>query len=217
MLLTDIKIPDVPESDILYMDRNIIAPLEEELEKPVSQGQLGERLERQTQAFTDMLDIDMPYLKYNRGTLMHCWFRMFQYFDLIEKFQIDQQNLQKFLVEVSKKYRRVPFHNMTHAFNVTHVCFYIIMILKKESPLTATNADLEESPQPPPSNSLIKQSLLSDLDVLIMILACIGHDLDHPGLGNSYFQKAKDNRALTVNNSSILENYHLYILMGIIE
>lgn len=50
-----------------------------------------------------------------------------------------------------------------------------------------------------------------------MILACIGHDLDHPGLGNSYFQKAKDNRALTVNNSSILENYHLYILMGVIE
>lgn len=50
----------------------------------------SDRLERQTQAFTDMLDIDMPYFKYNRGTLLTCWYRMFQFFELIEKFQIKQ-------------------------------------------------------------------------------------------------------------------------------
>ena len=132
MLLNDLKLPEVVDSDILWLDRKIIAPLEDELEKPMSKQIQSDRLERQTQAFTDMLEIDMPYFKYNRGTLLTCWYRMFQFFELIEKFQIKQQNLQKFLVEVCRKYRRVPFHNMTHAFNVTHTCFYIILQLKKE-------------------------------------------------------------------------------------
>lgn len=48
--------------------------------------------------------------------------------------------------------------------------------------------------------SLLKESLFTDLDILCMILACIGHDLDHPGLGNSYFQKAKEARAQSCNN-----------------
>ena len=67
------------------------------------------------------------------------------------------------------------------------------------------------------SKSLIKSSLFTDVDVLAMILSCIGHDLDHPGLGNSYFSKAREQRALTVNNTSVLENYHLYVLMQLID
>ena len=65
--------------------------------------------------------------------------------------------------------------------------------------------------------SLLKESLFTDLDILAMIIACIGHDLDHPGLGNSYFQKAKEARAVACNNSSILENYHLYTLNSLID
>ena len=61
-----------------------------------------------------------------------------------------------------------------------------------------------------PAKSLIKESTFTDLDILAMILACIGHDLDHPGLGNTYFMKAKEYRAIAVNNTSVLENYHLY-------
>lgn len=140
---------------------------------------------------------------------------MFQFFELMEKFKIDPQNLQKFLVEVCRKYRRVPFHNMTHAFNVTHTCFYIILQLKKE-PVEDTYEDPLNSGQVP-GKSLIKESTFTDLDILAMILACIGHDLDHPGLGNTYFMKAKEYRAIAVNNTSVLENYHLYQLMALID
>ena len=65
--------------------------------------------------------------------------------------------------------------------------------------------------------SLIKETLFTDLDLLSMIIACIGHDLDHPGLGNTYFSKCKEYRAQSVNNMSVLENYHLYVLMNLIE
>lgn len=160
-----------------------------------------------------MLDIDMSYLKYNRGTLLSCWYRMFQFFELIEKFKINPLNLQRFLTEICRKYKRVPFHNMTHAFNVTHTCFYIILQMKKE-PVEDTNEDEESFNQGvKKSKSLIKESIFTDLDILAMILACIGHDLDHPGLGNTYFMKAKEVRATSVNNTSILENYHNYMLM----
>lgn len=139
-----------------------------------------------------MLGIDMCYLKYNRGTLLSCWYRMFQFFELIEKFKINPIHLEHFLVEVSKKYKRVPFHNMTHAFNVTHTCFYLILTLKKEPMEDSKDHDYFNHGN---QKSLIKETLFSDLDILSMIIACIGHDLDHPGLGNTYFQKAKEYRA----------------------
>lgn len=99
------------------------------------------RRNKQVQALSDMLNIDMPYFNYNRGTLLSCWYRMFQFFDLIEKFQIKSANLQKFLIEICKKYRRVPFHNMTHAFNVTHTCFFILLQMKKEPVEDETQED----------------------------------------------------------------------------
>lgn len=57
---------------------------------------------------------------------------MFEHFGFIEKFGINKVNLQKFLLEVCRKYRRVPFHNMTHAFNVSHACFFVILVIKRE-------------------------------------------------------------------------------------
>jgi hypothetical protein len=36
MLLADLQLPDVVDSDYLWLDRKIIEPLEEELQKPVS-------------------------------------------------------------------------------------------------------------------------------------------------------------------------------------
>jgi hypothetical protein len=41
--------------------------------------------------------------------------------------------------------------------------------------------------------------------------------MDHPGLGNSYFAKSKHMITQTVNDMSILEHYHCYKLVKIIE
>ena len=88
----------------------------------------------------------------------------------------------------------------------------------KNEPVEDTNEDEESFNQGvKKSKSLIKESIFTDLDILAMILAFIGHDLDHPGLGNTYFMKAKEVRATSVNNTSILENYHNYMLMQLID
>lgn len=44
----------------------------------------------------------------------------------------------------------------------------------------------------------------------------MGHDLNHPGLGNTYFMKADHVLSETVNGFSVLENFHAYTLFRIL-
>ena len=83
--------------------------------------------------------------------------------------------------------KRVPYHNFTHAFNIVHICYII---------LTKTSL----------------RDYLEDIDVLSCMVGALGHDLDHPGFNNMYYQKTKHPLAQTVNDQGILENYHGYML-----
>ena len=79
---------------------------------------------------------------------------------------------------------------MTHAFNITHVCYWIIKDSKAFSPFQK----------------------------LAMIVSLIGHDLDHPGLGASYFTKSAHPILGAVSGKgSILEHYHLAVLHSILD
>ena len=124
---------------------------------------------------------------------------MFERLNLINKFNIDVIKLKEFVLQVSKSYRRVPFHNFTHCFNVTHVLYCILRQNEHNG-----------------ENQFAKY-VFQDLDKLAMLLACIGHDLNHPGLGNTYFVKADHRLSATVNGKSVLENYHCYSLLRLME
>ena len=78
-----------------------------------------------------MFNFDMPYFSYSRATLVCCWYKMFEHFQLLDELQIDKGTFKSFLTKVAHSYRRQPFHNMTHAFNVTHITFYILNKLRK--------------------------------------------------------------------------------------
>ena len=72
---------------------------------------------------------------------------------------------------------------MTHAFNVTHITFYILQGFSVEAKRNEKDkASSKESGHDP----ILTRSLFSDLDILSMLLAALGHDLDHPGLPNGY-------------------------------
>jgi hypothetical protein len=86
---------------------------------------------------------------------------------------------------------------MTHAFNVTHVMYWIICC--------------------GPNESYLKTKAFTDLDKLAMLIACIGHDLNHPGLGNTYFQKSNHVLSQVVNGRSVLEHFHCYTLFQILN
>jgi high affinity cGMP-specific 3',5'-cyclic phosphodiesterase 9 len=46
------------------------------------------------------------------------------------------------------------------------------------------------------------------LERLVLMTACLGHDLDHPGYNNAYQINAKTDLAILYNDSAPLENHH---------
>ena len=98
--------------------RKLIQPLEE-LDSLPSPGTLQEAL--------DSLDsFDFDYYSYDREILLNCFAQMFDRLGLKHQFSISDKKLERFLVSVAKKMRDVPFHNLTHVFNVTHYMYLLI-------------------------------------------------------------------------------------------
>ena len=71
----------------------------------------------------------------------------------------------------------------------------------------------------------MRGGLLNELDILSILIAAIGHDLDHPGLANAYMAKVEQSNpqiyankkaSEDANNRSFLENHHIKVLMGLI-
>jgi len=89
----------------------------------------------------------------------------------------------RFVSTISCRYRKVPFHNFFHAFNVTQTLYFF---------LTTCNA----------------KHLLGPLEMFSLLIATLCHDADHPGLNNTFHSKAQT-RISNMHKKSTLENHHL--------
>lgn len=58
---------------------------------------------------------------------------------------------------------------------------------------------------------------LGHLELLILLVSCICHDLDHPGYNNIYQINARTELALRYNDISPLENHHCSIAFRLLE
>ncbi|XP_076754326.1 phosphodiesterase 9 isoform X1 [Xylocopa sonorina] len=117
---------------------------------------------------------------------------MFVELDLPQKFNIPLPILRNFLYEVYNNYNEVPFHNFRHCFCVAQMMYAI-----------AWAVDLP--------------SRIGDLEVFILIVSCICHDLDHPGYNNIYQINARTELALRYNDISPLENHHCSVAFRVLE
>jgi hypothetical protein len=52
---------------------------------------------------------------------------------------------------------------------------------------------------------------LSDLNLMAGLIACLLHDVGHPGVTNGFLISIKHLKAIRYNDRSILENHHLAI------
>jgi len=103
---------------------------------------------------------------------------------LTETFQLSSAKLEKFLSAVFSNYKRTnAFHNLYHAFSVFHAAWLI-------------------------AGTPTAQTLLTPLDTLCLLLAALGHDLDHPGNSNGFEKALGSELALRHNDCSILERHH---------
>ncbi|XP_047368881.1 uncharacterized protein LOC124956738 isoform X2 [Vespa velutina] len=117
---------------------------------------------------------------------------MFVELDLPQKFNIPLYVLRNFLYEVYINYNEVPFHNFRHCFCVAQMMYAI-----------AWAVDLP--------------SRIGNLEVFVLIVSCICHDLDHPGYNNIYQINARTELALRYNDISPLENHHCSVAFRVLE
>jgi GAF domain-containing protein len=126
---------------------------------------------------------DMDLFTMNEEELCRVVFDLFSELEILSYFHIDLTIFSNWVKKVAGNYRPNPFHNFLHGVNVAHKSFVIV---------TTTNA----------------MRSLDRLDLLIVMVAALSHDLDHPGLNNAYCIKSKDPLALLYNDVSVLENHH---------
>jgi len=105
---------------------------------------------------------------------------------------VEESVLRVFVGEVAKMYRENPYHNFTHALDVTHTTFRYIKMTKSRTKITK-------------------------LEKFALMVAAIVHDMDHPGLTNAFLVRTRDGLATTYNDQSVLENYHLAHFFNLIE
>lgn len=101
---------------------------------------------------------------------------------------IDEVKFISFLNEITKGYSRStsPYHNDIHAADVLQTTYVLTE-----------------------KGSLYYKCLLTELDYISLMLSAICHDYKHPGIGNSYIINSVNSMALTYNDMSPLENFHV--------
>ncbi|KAK3551315.1 hypothetical protein QTP70_013919 [Hemibagrus guttatus] len=109
--------------------------------------------------------------------------RMFLELSVVQKFKMDYEVLCRWLLTVRKNYRTVAYHNWRHAFNVSQCMFIMI-----------TTAGF--------------QDVLTDTEILALMVGCLCHDLDHRGTNNAFQAKSGSPLALLYGTSATLEHHH---------
>eukprot|EP01105_Mastigella_eilhardi_P020492 TRINITY_DN4888_c0_g1_i1.p1 TRINITY_DN4888_c0_g1~~TRINITY_DN4888_c0_g1_i1.p1 ORF type:complete len:439 (-),score=131.49 TRINITY_DN4888_c0_g1_i1:46-1362(-) len=118
--------------------------------------------------------------------LIPLWEYFFQDLGLSAQFRIPPLALNAFLRAALAKYHEAnPYHNVRHAFDVTQTIFAWLK-----------------------TNTF--NSFVPPLEKFALVVAALCHDLDHPGLSNQYMINTQSDLALTYNDRSVLENFHVY-------
>jgi 3',5'-cyclic-nucleotide phosphodiesterase len=111
-------------------------------------------------------------------------FHFFAYFDFFRKFNVTAARFFKFLHLVSARYTGTPYHNWSHACDVTQCVFFQITVGK-----VGTQYE--------------------DWEIFTLFIAAICHDTNHEGLNNVYNIKAETPLGILFKDTSVMEMHHI--------
>eukprot|EP01086_Lenisia_limosa_P001087 TRINITY_DN1197_c0_g1_i1.p1 TRINITY_DN1197_c0_g1~~TRINITY_DN1197_c0_g1_i1.p1 ORF type:complete len:498 (+),score=115.59 TRINITY_DN1197_c0_g1_i1:67-1560(+) len=96
---------------------------------------------------------------------------------------LHMEDIKAFVMVVRKNYNNVKYHCWEHCFSVTQMMYVFIYDLQL-------------------------RSVFDPVEILSLILSCLVHDLQHPGLNNAYQVAALTDLAIRYSDISPLENHH---------
>lgn len=122
-------------------------------------------------------------MNYNDEDRIIMVLKMFVSLGVIRKLQVPFQKLVQFVCTVRACYTDCPYHNWTHAVDVTQFIFSCVMRGRL-------------------------RLYLQDIELFALLLASICHDIDHRGLNNSFHKKAKTALGILYEERPIMEMHH---------
>mmetsp|Transcript_62271 Transcript_62271/g.71403 ORF Transcript_62271/g.71403 Transcript_62271/m.71403 type:complete len:445 (-) Transcript_62271:658-1992(-) len=105
--------------------------------------------------------------------------------EIASKLGFSAEKLEETVSTIAETYQINPFHTFTHGFSVFQMTYYISLEARQTL-----------------------QGLVQDSEYFLLLLATLGHDVNHPGVTNAFMTNVKDELAVTYNDTSILENHH---------
>ncbi|XP_077499219.1 phosphodiesterase dunce isoform X5 [Amblyomma americanum] len=112
--------------------------------------------------------------------------------DLLKTFDISSKKFLTFLMTLEDHYLKVPYHNSSHAADVTQSIHVLLL-----SPALDT--------------------VFTDLEILAALFAGAIHDVDHPGVTNQYLINTSSELAIMYNDESVLENHSLAVAFKLLQ
>ncbi|KAF8570443.1 hypothetical protein P879_01545 [Paragonimus westermani] len=121
-------------------------------------------------------------------------YELFHKYNLINKFQINTNNLECLFIQLEVGYSKYnnPYHNLIHAADVMQTCHMILHM-----------------------NDL--RNWLTDLDVFALLFAAVIHDYEHTGTTNNFHIATSSELALIYNDRGVLENHHVSAIFRLIQ
>ncbi|KAJ8255371.1 hypothetical protein GJAV_G00204130 [Gymnothorax javanicus] len=107
-------------------------------------------------------------------------------YDLISRFRIPVSSLVSFVeaLEVGYSKHKNPYHNLTHAADVTQTTHFLML-----------------------HTGIMHW--LTELEILAMVFAAAIHDFEHTGTTNNFHIQTRSEVAILYNDRSVLENHHV--------
>ncbi|XP_046566808.1 high affinity cAMP-specific 3',5'-cyclic phosphodiesterase 7A-like isoform X1 [Haliotis rubra] len=126
-------------------------------------------------------------------SLFHIAFQLFQNYDLISVFHLDVLKLMRCFTLLESGYHdNNSYHNAVHAADVTQAMHCFLQEPKLRNCVTS-------------------------LEVMVAFIGSMSHDLDHPGVNNTFLIATANHLATLYNNSSVLENHHWRSAVGVLQ
>ncbi|XP_076371691.1 3',5'-cyclic-AMP phosphodiesterase 4C-like isoform X3 [Tachypleus tridentatus] len=112
--------------------------------------------------------------------------------EILKTFNIPAKTAIHYLMTLEDHYLKVPYHNNTHAGDVTQSVNVLLL-------------------------SPALDSVFTDLEILAALFAAAIHDVDHPGLTNQYLVNSSSELAIMYNDESVLESHSLAVAFKILQ
>ncbi|EAR95996.2 3',5'-cyclic-nucleotide phosphodiesterase (macronuclear) [Tetrahymena thermophila SB210] len=139
-----------------------------------------------------VLDFNFNMHLYTNKELVDIAFQMFEYANIHTKYNIDDSFLKDLLEEMCMNYNVIPYHNWTHAFQLSQMFFTVYF-----------TSDFKD--------------LIDSFEFFVGLLSGLAHDMNHKGVNNLYKVKRKAENSLRYMEQAVLENMHVSTFFHIIS